>query len=465
MKTADDCGCLSDFIRKMQEERIDPLVIDTFSYYYRKVISGETGLIHEQEIEPLTVDELEDAENLGPYTAAGKGALKNTVMIVLNGGLGTSMGLTGAKSLLEAKNGKTFLGITLAQTAAQGVKLCLMNSFSTHENTLAAVARSRPAFQPIYFLQHKFPKIRRDGLSPVGWPENPQLEWNPPGHGDVYTALYTSGTLQQLIDAGIRYAFISNSDNLGGTVEEAVLGYFVKNNFPFMMEVAPRTPSDVKGGHLARLKNGRLILREIAQCPKADLSVFQDIGIHRFFNTNNIWINLSFLKALIDREAMIRLPMILNPKDLDPRDASSPAVYQVETAMGSAISLFPGATAIQVPKSRLLPVKTCNDLLAIRSDCYILTEGNRLIWNPGNRFPAVTIELDPNFYGKIDQFDQRFPQGAPSLIECESLRVEGDILFQKNVRIRGRVVVKNINPQQAVIPSGTVIDRDLKLGV
>ncbi len=120
-------------------------------------------------------------------------------------------------------------------------------------------------------MQHKFPKILQKDYSPASWPKNPKLEWNPPGHGDVYTALLTSGMLDSLLADGIIYAFISNSDNLGARLDESLLGYFAHHQFPFMMEVAEKTPADIKGGHLARHKNGRLILREAAQCPANEL--------------------------------------------------------------------------------------------------------------------------------------------------------------------------------------------------
>jgi len=214
---------LSAFIAKMETEGLAPIVIDTFAYYYDKIVAGETGLIYDQDIHSIGADEIEGAENLISYTDAGKRVLKNSVKIILNGGLGTTMGLTRAKSLVEVRPGKSFLEIILHQTLQRGIKLAFMNSFSTHEDTLAALARIDPAVKPLVFLQHKFPKILRDGLRPAVWPENPNLEWNPPGHGDVYTALFTSGVLQSLLDDGIQYALIANSDNLGATVDPSLL--------------------------------------------------------------------------------------------------------------------------------------------------------------------------------------------------------------------------------------------------
>jgi UTP--glucose-1-phosphate uridylyltransferase len=232
-----------------------------------------------------------------------------------------------------------------------------------------------------------------------------------------------------------------------------------------MMEVAEKTPADIKGGHLARHKNGRLILREAAQCPADELDAFQDIQRYQFFNTNNVWINLKALKTLFDQQKMIHLPLILNPKTLDPRDKNSPSVYQIESAMGAAISLFEGATAVNVPRTRFYPVKTCNDLLAVRSDCFVYAEDESLRINPirikNNKPGATKVKLDPDYYGKIDDLDQRFADGIPSLVECDALTIEGDVRFENNVTIKGSVCIINRQNSQAVIEAGTVINKDL----
>jgi UTP--glucose-1-phosphate uridylyltransferase len=461
MKSSGDQYDLSPFILKMKMEGLPAIVIETFSYYYKLVTQGATGLLYNKDISALDPGELMGSDQLKLFTEAGKRVFKNTVMVMLNGGLGTSMGLTLAKSLLEVKNGKTFLEVILNQAEAINVTLALMNSFSTHEDTRAALSRLNPTVAPILFRQHKFPKILRDGFAPVTWPNNPELEWNPPGHGDIYTALITSGMLQCFLDKDIKYAFISNSDNLGATLDESLLGYFSENQFPFMMEVAERTPSDLKGGHLARHNDGRLILREVAQCPQDELDAFEDIHLYRFFNTNNIWINLEFLKNLIEKSGTVPLPLILNPKFLDPRDDTSPEVFQVETAMGAAISLFEGATAVKVSRSRLIPVKKCNDLLAVRSDCFIFSKDYRLILNPDRRLDSIRINLDPKYYGKIDLFNARFKNGVPSLVDCESLTIEGDVFFEANVTLKGNVIIVNRNPHREILRAGSVIDRNV----
>jgi len=452
---------LPSFILKMERAGIHPVIIDTFAYYYKEVVSGATGFISDNDILPVSSDDIEDANRIQEYTDAGRNAMSNTVMIKLNGGLGTSMGLTRAKSLIEIKDSKTFLEIIIEQAEKYHIILALMNSFNTHDDTLFALSKINPANTPLLFLQNKFPKVLKKNFAPADWPKNPELEWNPPGHGDIYSAIYTSGTLKTLLDAGIIYAFISNSDNLGATMDESILGYFSENKFPFMMEVAPRTPSDVKGGHIARHKDGQLILRESAQCPETELSAFRDIKRYGFFNTNNIWINLKTLETLIEKSGTIKLPMIRNPKTLDPRDERSPEVYQVETAMGSAISLFKGAAVIKVPPSRFLPVKKCNDLMVIRSDRYLFSKENNLVLNPKIGSKTIQIDLDPKYYGKIDLFNERLRDGIPSLIDCEFLRIEGNVYFEKDVSLKGRIVITNNSKSRAVVEKGAIIDKDV----
>ena len=467
MTAASSQSYLSAFIKKLEQEKLPAVVIDTFSHYYQKVVSGETGLVREENIEPVGSTEFESAESLTEYEHIGQKAFKQAIRITLNGGLGTSMGLTGAKSLLPVKNGKTFLDIIIHQSRRLGVKLALMNSFNTDTETLGVLKGLDDNHRPLTFLQHKFPKILRQSFKPAVWPQDPAKEWNPPGHGDVYTALYTSGMLKQLIEKGVRFAFISNSDNLGANMDAGLLGYFAQNRFPFMMEVAVKTPADVKGGHLARLKNGRLVLREAAQCPEEDVESFRDIQRYPYFNTNNIWVNLEYLMDLFNKEHILPLPMILNPKTLDPRDGDSPRVFQIETAMGAAISLFAGATAVSVPRNRFFPVKQCNDLLAVRSDCFFLTDGGDFSMN-SERFrdnlpESITIRLDPAYYGKIDQFNERFNTNIPSLVGCQSLTIKGDVRFEADVTIKGDVTITNPRRHPAVIKAGTIIDEDIEI--
>jgi UTP--glucose-1-phosphate uridylyltransferase len=302
------------------------------------------------------------------------------------------------------------------------------------------------------------PKVDRATLGPAYWPHEPELEWCPPGHGDIYPALVTSGMLASLLDAGYEYAFTSNADNLSSAIDPAILGYFVAEQLPFMMEVANRSAADIKSGHPARRPNGWLLLRESAQTPPEDLATFQDAERHRYVNTNNLWINLRSLADLLARnDNVLDLPLIRNSKTVDPRDPASPPVYQLETAMGAAIALFEGAGALRVPRTRFAPVKTTNDLLAVRSDAYLLTDDWRVALHPARRGDPPVVELDPRFYRLLDDFDARFPYGPPSLIECERLTVRGDVRFGAGVVCKGVVEIVN-NASQRMEVDGVFND-------
>ncbi len=461
---------MADFIekftplaRRMQQAGMPQLAIVLLELYFSRLLAGENGEIRERELESVTG--LPDAEQLdGECVAVGQQAFSKTVLIKLNGGLGTSMGLERAKSLLVVKEGLTFLDIIAQQALAAKVPLLLMNSFATRRDSLALLDNYPELLNfglPRDFLQHKIPKICSETLAPIGYPIDPEMEWCPPGHGDLYPALVTSGVLKALRGAGYRYAFVSNADNLGAVLDPAILGYFVREQAPFMMEVADRTQADRKGGHLARRRSdGGLLLREAAQCPATEREAFQNIDRYRYFNTNSLWLDLVALeKKLAGCDNLLELPLICNRKPVDPRDAASAPVLQLETAMGAAIGVFDGARALRVPRSRFAPVKTTDDLLAVRSDAYLLNEDFTVTLTPGIGSGPV-VSLDQNFYRLVDDFDQRFPGAAPSLIKCKSLEVDGDITFPSGVIVRGRVKMTNENEQSLILPTGLTISAD-----
>jgi UTP--glucose-1-phosphate uridylyltransferase len=338
-----------------------------------------------------------------------------------------------------------------------------MDSFHTHHESCAAIERYSQFVQdvPLSFLQHKVPKIRKSDLTPASWPADKSKEWCPPGHGDIYAALSTSGTLEKLLAAGYEYAFISNSDNLGATLDISILGYFAAEQLPFLMEVADRTRADSKGGHLARRPDGQLILREIAQCPSDELEIFQDVARYRYFNTNNLWLHLPTLHQMLEeRHGVLGLPLIRNEKPVDPTDLKSFRVYQLETAMGSAIAIFEGAQAMRVPRARFVPIKKNSDLLVLWSDIYRLTEHRHLelaVDSPNGSRNLPLVYLDDRYYQMINDMKARFPHGAPSLRECIELRVEGNVYFGKNVVIQGKVKITNPNEAPLWIEDGTVL--------
>jgi UTP--glucose-1-phosphate uridylyltransferase len=452
---------------KMEADGLSAAAIRAFLFQYEKLVQKETGLISEDSISPV---ECLPADEAVPAHAVE--LISRTVVVKLNGGLGTGMGLQKAKSLLTVRPGLTFLDIIARQclhlrdSIAPGLRLLLMNSFSTSSDTAAALANYKALGDParLELLQNKVPKIDAETLASVYWPSNPALEWCPPGHGDIYPSLLGSGLLDQLLHDGKEYLFVSNSDNLGATLDIRLLGFFANSQSPFLMEVVTRTPADRKGGHLARRnRDHRLLLRESAQCPEKDLNFFQDIDRHRYFNTNNLWIRLSALRRELERsDGFLPLPLIRNEKNVDPRDNSTPKVYQLETAMGAAIECFEGASATQVRRDRFAPVKTTSDLLSVRSDAYELDSQFRLALRAERNGVPPVVKLSDE-YKLVDRFEPLIAAGVPSLRRCKSLTVEGEFEFEPNVEIVGDVKFVTRSSEPKKIRSGSYNDTEVLL--
>ena len=451
--------------RKMRERGLDEIRVRNFGRAYRQLEEENPGLLPDAELEPVA--ELPRLVHLPDATAGDRETLDQVVVIRLNGGLGTSMGVQEPKSLIEAREGLSFLDIIVDQVLAlrerQGIRLplVLMNSFATREATERALAvhPEVEADLPLEFLQGAVPKLRADNLEPVRWPADPELEWAPPGHGDLYTSLHATGMLDRMLEAGYRYAFVANSDNLGATVDARIPAQMRAEAIPFLMEAARGTEADRKGGHIARRRSdGRLVLRETAQVPPDEIESFSDFRRWRFYNTNTLWLDLQALHDLLERDGAIELPLIVNRKTVDPRDKASTPVIQLESAMGAAIASFPGAQALEVPRTRFAPVKTTDDLLLIRSDVYRF--GDLLAVEPVpdrvGRLPF--IDLDRRHYALLDEFEARFPDGPPSLVEAERLVVRGDVTFPAGVAIVGGVTIDNSARAPLVLEPGAVIE-------
>jgi UTP--glucose-1-phosphate uridylyltransferase len=454
---------------KMQAAGLSATAIRAFLYQYRKLEQNEAGLIPENSISPVgglsSIDDETVSGEMPDFAA-------RTVVLKLNGGLGTGMGLEKAKSLLKVREELTFLDIIARQFlllrsgVAPKLRLLLMNSFSTTSDTAEALASYPELGDPkqLELMQSKVPKIEVKSLAPVNWPQNPSLEWCPPGHGDIYSSLLGSGLLERLLNEGKKFLFVSNADNLGATLDLRLLDFFANSGAPFLMEVTSRTAADRKGGHLARRNaDQRFLLRESAQCPEEDLVAFQDIERHRYFNTNNLWIRLDALSAELDRgDGLLPLPLIRNEKTIDPRDKSTPEVFQLETAMGAAIECFDGARAIEVQRNRFSPVKTTADLLAVRSDAYELDAEFRLVLRPERNAVPPMVKLGDH-YKLVDQFEPLVARGVPSLARCNSLTIEGKMQFEPGVEIVGDVKFVAQSEETKTVRSGTYQDCEIEL--
>ncbi|EJF65102.1 UTP-glucose-1-phosphate uridylyltransferase [Dichomitus squalens] len=406
-------------------------------------------------------------DKIVPYAKLPSGPANNLnklAVLKVNGGLGTSMGMTGAKSALEVKDDMTFLDLTVRQiehlntTHRVDVPLILMTSFNTHEDTLRIIKKyANQQLRITTFNQSRYPRIFKETLLPCPrTAEDDKKHWYPPGHGDLYNALLHSGVLDQLLAEGKEYLFVSNSDNLGAVVDDKILQHMIDSQAEFIMEVTDKTKADIKGGTLIDYE-GSIRLLEVAQVPNEHVEDFKSVRKFKIFNTNNLWINLRALKRIMETEGM-ELDIIVNPKTTD----DGQAVIQLETAAGDAIKHFNNAHGVNVPRSRFLPVKSCSDLLLIKSDIYSLEHG-QLVINPQRMFETTPVIKLGDHFKKIAQFQKRFKK-IPTIIELDHLTVTGDVYFGRNVTLRGTVIVVANEGQSIYIPDGCVLENRLLSG-
>jgi UTP--glucose-1-phosphate uridylyltransferase len=380
-------------------------------------------------------------------------------VLKLNGGLGTTMGCVGPKSAIEVREGMTFLDLTVRQmqhlneTYGSDVPLVLMNSFNTDKETRKIVQKyTKSSVNIVTFNQSRFPRIGKETLLPVANdPIDTKEAWYPPGHGDVYQALSHSGLLDDLIKSGIEYLFISNIDNLGATVDTAILKHMIGTQSEFLMEVTDKTRADIKGGTLIDY-NGNIRLLEIAQVPSEHRGDFTSIKKFKIFNTNNIWVSVKAIKRLLETDA-IDLEVIVNEKAME---KSGEKVIQLETAVGAAIKHFGNAHGINVPRSRFLPVKSCSDLFLIRSDLYFLEHGI-LKMSPKRQISSLPLVKLGDHFKKVSQFLSRFA-GNVQIVELDHLTVTGDVTFGKGVVLKGTVIIVANHGSRIDIPAGSVLE-------
>ncbi|KFJ01762.1 UTP--glucose-1-phosphate uridylyltransferase [Bifidobacterium subtile] len=454
---------------KMRSQDMSETAIAQFKRLY-DVWRGEedTSWIRESDVEPLDdVPSFHDVYETIDHDKA-VGAFEKTAFLKLNGGLGTSMGLDSAKSLLPVRRHKArqmrFIDIIIGQVLTARARLnvplplTFMNSFRTSADTMKVLERNPKFVQddiPMEVVQHQEPKIEIESGKPASFPANPELEWCPPGHGDLFSTIWESGLLDTLQEQGFAYLFISNSDNLGARPSRTLAQHFENTGAPFMVEVATRTYADRKGGHIVRdRKTGQLMLREMSQVHPDDKSAAQDIAKHPYFNTNSIWVRIDALKEkLAEYDGVLPLPVIRNEKTVDPTDPDSTKVMQLETAMGAAIGVFDGAICVQVDRMRFLPVKTTNDLFIMRSDRFHLTDSYEM--EDGNYiFPSV--DLDEQYYKNINDFNERFPYSVPSLAAANSVTIKGDWTFGQNVVMYSDATLAD-NGRPSYVPNGEYV--------
>ncbi|XP_026873634.1 UDP-glucose pyrophosphorylase 2b isoform X1 [Electrophorus electricus] len=416
-------------------------------------------------------DSIQPYEKIRGLPTSVSESLNKLAVVKLNGGLGTSMGCKGPKSLISVRSENTFLDLTVQQIEHLNKKyntdvpLVLMNSFNTDEDTKKILQKYTHHRVKIHtFNQSRYPRINKESLLPV--PEDVGMVgegsdgWYPPGHGDIYASFYASGLLEQLLAEGKEYIFVSNIDNLGATVDLHILNHLVSQpngkRCEFVMEVTDKTRADVKGGTLIQY-DGKLRLLEIAQVPKAHVDEFKSVSKFKIFNTNNLWISLAAIKRLQEKNEM-DMEIIVNPKTLN----GGLNVIQLETAVGAAIKCFDNALGINVPRSRFLPVKTTSDLLLVMSNLYRLEAGS-LTMSEKREFPTTPhVKLGSSFT-KVQEYLTRF-ESIPDMLELDHLTVSGDVTFGKNVSLKGTVIIIANHGDRIDIPAGSMLENKIVSG-
>ena len=445
---------------KMSRHGLPAKAVDGFLALVRRLRTERSAYIPLREVSApdssLILEPASEPDALRRLETLGRDLVSRAVVIKLNGGRSTTMGGEVPKGTLIAKDGRSYLDIIAGQMKAferrwgTTVPLVLMNSFFTHNPTLDVV---RDFEVPVRtFVQNQVPRLVTDTLEPLE--TGTHEDWAPPGHGDVYESLKWSGLLDRLLAEGRRIAFISNLDNLAGTLEPWILGLIEEESVEFLMEVTPRTEVDRKGGTLV-VRNGRLDLLEIAQVAPEERDRFMDINEYRVFNTNSVWVDLKALSEALEKDAL-RMPVIRNEKSV-----AGSEIIQLETAMGSAIGSFARARGLKVDRDRFFPTKKVEDLFLLQSDACILDDMDRVRRNPDR--PAELplrprVVFDEGFLDSPLRMKERFEDASTvSLVRAASFEVKGPVYFEKNVRIEGNVTIEAPDGETYRIPSGSVL--------
>jgi len=430
-----------------------------FNRYLTEKAKGEK--IDWEKIQPPAPSHVLKYETL-PHV--DKNILNKLAVLKLNGGLGTTMGCVGPKSVIEVREGMTFLDLSVRQIEHLNseynvnVPFILMNSFNTDDDTARIIQKyQNHNINILTFNQSRYPRVNRESLLPLPRDAtSDKSQWYPPGHGDVFDALHNSGLLDKLIAAGKEYIFVSNVDNLGAVVDLNIFQTMIDTQAEYLMEVTDKTKADVKGGTIIDYQ-GQVRLLEVAQVPKEHIDEFKSIKRFSIFNTNNIWMNLKAVKRVVENDEL-SLEIIVNNKKTD----NGEAVIQLETAIGAAIKHFRNAVGMNVPRSRFLPVKSCSDLLLIKSGLYNLSHGV-LTMDPSRQVQGTPVIKLGRHFTKVTAFESRF-RSIPDISDLDHLTIEGAVVIGKRVKLSGTVIIVATEGNSIEIPDGSILENKLITG-
>ncbi|CDO54651.1 hypothetical protein DV451_001544 [Geotrichum candidum] len=452
---------LADSVEDTEERKKFANEMDTFFALFRRYLTDKAkgSTIDWERINPPNPKQVVSYKDIQGNEQKTDN-LSKLAVLKLNGGLGTSMGCVGPKSVIEVRDGKSFLDLSVRQIEHLNrqhntdVPFILMNSFNTDEDTQTIIKKYQGHNVNIKtFNQSRFPRVYKDSLLPVPKDFNDSIDsWYPPGHGDLFESIANSGVLDELIEQGKEVLFISNVDNLGAVVDVNILEHMLESNSEYIMELTDKTRADVKGGTIIDY-DGSVRLLEIAQVPKEHTEEFKSIKKFKYFNTNNLWINLKAIKRVVENDELA-MEIIPNHKSIKVK-GNTVEVLQLETAVGAAIRHFHGAHGVNVPRRRFLPVKTCSDLFLVKSDLYHLTSG-RLEMSSSRYGGAPLVKLGGH-YKKVSDFQKRIPY-IPYIVELDHLTITGNVTLGKNVTLKGTVIIVCEEGKKIDIPNGSELE-------
>ncbi|KAH0556744.1 putative UTP--glucose-1-phosphate uridylyltransferase [Trichoglossum hirsutum] len=454
---------LADTVQDPTEKKRFEAEMDNFFSLFRRYLYDRTrgSALDWERIAPPAPSQVVDYGKLANSESVE--FLSKLAVLKLNGGLGTSMGCVGPKSVIEVREGMSFLDLSVRQVEYLNriynvnVPFVLMNSFNTDGDTQSIIKKYEGYnIDILTFNQSRYPRILKDSLLPAPKSYDSQIsDWYPPGHGDVFESLYNSGILDELIERGIEIIFLSNVDNLGAVVDLRILQHMVETQAEYIMELTDKTKADVKGGTIIDYE-GKARLLELAQVPKEHVQDFKSIKKFKYFNTNNIWLNLKAIKRVVQNNEL-ELEIIQNLKSIpgDKKGESDISIIQLETAVGAAIRHFNNAHGVNVPRRRFLPVKTCSDLLLVKSDLYSMEHGQLNI-DQARFGPAPLIKLGTDFK-KVSDFQRRIPS-IPKIIELDHLTITGAVNLGRGVTLKGTVIIVATEGSTIDIPPGSILE-------
>jgi UTP--glucose-1-phosphate uridylyltransferase len=290
--------------------------------------------------------------------ARGRAALEagQVALAVLAGGMATRMGGV-VKALVEAVPGKTFLELRLAEVEADRKKygkappLWLMASSATVDALKQALGEREDGEQIAVFTQCASLRLTPEGelfRDSAGHPSD-----HASGHGDFVEALQQSGLIQKFVARGGKVVMLTNLDNLGGTLDPAIIGWHLSHGAAVTAEVVDKLESD-RGG-IPVYVDDRLAILEEFRIPKSF-----DPATVRVFATNVF----HFDAQVLEKFTMPWTFFLVNKK------VEGKPVIQFERLVNEVTSALP-TRYLRVPRSgvqsRFLPVKD-NEELAARAN-------------------------------------------------------------------------------------------------